>query len=288
MSLKLENRTYNVVSMAFLPTLKAEWIPTNVQEGCACQPYLVCGSNNDNSWEKDITGAWIKLFSDSDSATFNLYKDGVLAGVQPTPVLFVNDEFSLYCINDWTEVFNSDGAGCYSIEIDYTISGVSDTLKWGEYQLYEFDSLVVDRTVRVKAIFDSNQSIEGIDFSGSKVEDSYRFYGWFGDRQPRMEIDNIIYGDRSVKKVTRENINEYTLFTNDLIEVNIRRLTDLYLLSENEIYLSDFNALNPTYNYLDLPVVVSESPEIEYFQASRKSTLTVKFNDKIKNSRSYY
>jgi hypothetical protein len=288
MSLKLENRTFSEVQMVFAPKLSPVWTPTNTQEECACEPYLVCGSNSANSWEKDTTGAWIKLFSASDTATFNLYKDGVLAGIQPSIVDFVNDAHSVYCINDWTEVLNSDGVGCYSIEIDFTIGGVSDTIKWGEYQLFEFNSLVVDRTVRIKTIFDSNQSIEGIDFSGSKVLDTYRFRGWFGDRQPRMEIDNIIYADRSVKKVTRENINEYTLFTNEMNEVDIRRLTDLYLLSENEIYLSDFNALNPTYNYLDIPVVVSESPEIEYFQASRKSTLSVKFNDKIKNTRSYY
>lgn len=288
MSLHLENRTFSNVQLVSRPVLKSVWTPTNTQEECACEPYLVCGSNNDNSWEKDTTGAWIKLFSASDTAVFNLYKDGVLAGIQPTPVSFVNDDFSLYMINDWTEVLNSDGVGCYSIEIAYTIGGVSDVIKWGEYQLYQFDSLVVDRTARVKTIFDSNQSIEGINFSGSKVVDTYRFRGWFGDRQPRMEIDNIISADRTVSKVTRENLNEYTLFTNELNEIDIRKLTDLYLLSENQIFVSDFNALNPTYNYLDTPVVVSESPEVKYFEASRKSTLSVKFNDKVKNSRSFY
>jgi hypothetical protein len=288
MSITLENRTFDKVTLVSIPAALPAWTPTNTQEECACEPYLVCASSRGNSWESDITGAWIKLYSDSDTATFNLYKDGVLAGIQPTPVSLVNEEFSLYMINDWLEVYDQDGVGCYSIEIDYVISGVSGTLKWGEYKLVLFESLAVDRTVRVKTIFNSNQSIEAIDFTGSEVEDSYRFKGWFGDRQPKMEIDNIIYSDRSVKKVTRENINEYTLFTNDLNEVDIRRLTDLYLLSENEIYISDFNALNPTYNYLDLPVIVSESPEIEYFEGSRKSTLQVKFNDKVKNSRSFY
>ncbi len=34
--------------------------------------------------------------------------------------------------------------------------------------------------------------------------------GYFGDRQPQTEIDNIIYSNREMKKVTRENLNKYT------------------------------------------------------------------------------
>jgi hypothetical protein len=92
-----------------------------------------------------------------------------------------------------------------------------------------------------------------------------------------------------MKKVTRENLNKYTLTTIPLkYNGYIDRIVDLFLLSENELYISDFNALNPSYNYLDLPVILSESPEIKYNDGVRKASLTAIFSDKIKNSRSYF
>jgi hypothetical protein len=39
---------------------------------------------------------------------------------------------------------------------------------------------------------------------------------------------------------------------------------------------------------LDIPVIVKESPEIEYKELSRKAVLTCKVEDKFKNKRTYY
>ncbi|CAB4127967.1 hypothetical protein UFOVP104_6 [uncultured Caudovirales phage] len=287
--MNLENRTYITADIVRLPITHYEWLPLVNQDTCDCEPYLVCASDSGNSWENDYTSAWIKLFSNSDSYTFNLKKDGVLVDIQPTAKSFINDSLAKYITLDWFEVFTNDGIGCYSIDIDYTISGVTDNIFWGEYKLFEFSNFIVDKTVRLKSVFNSNQSIEGIDFTNTNIVDTFRFKGYFGDRQPHTEIDNLIYSNRESKKVTRENINKYSLSTVPLkYNGYIDRIVDLYLLSENELYISDFNALNPTYNYLDLPVILSESPEIKYNDGIRKASLTATFNDKIKNSRSYY
>lgn len=287
--MNLENRTYITAEKVSLPITRVEWLPLVNQDDCDCEPYLVCASDTGNSWENDYTSAWIKLFSVSDTCTFNLKKDGVLVSTQPTAQSFVNDSLAFYITLDWFEVFTNDGIGCYSIDIDYTISGVTGNIFWGEYKLFEYSNFIVDKTVRLKAVFNSNQSIENIDFTNTNVVDTFRFKGYFGDRQPQTEIDNLIYSNRESKKVTRENINKYSLTTVPLkYNGYIDRIVDLYLLSENELYISDFNALNPTYNYLDLPVILSESPEIKYNDGIRKASLTATFNDKIKNSRSYY
>jgi hypothetical protein len=60
------------------------------------------------------------------------------------------------------------------------------------------------------------------------------------------------------------------------------------LLSENELFISDYNAHNHSYRYQDLPVIVTESPEIEYYDFSREAKLTCIVGDKFKNKRSYY
>jgi len=65
-------------------------------------------------------------------------------------------------------------------------------------------------------------------------------------------------------------------------------LTDLYLLSENQLFISDYNAHNHSYRYLDLPAIVQESPEITYFEFSREASLKCIVGDKFKNQRSYY
>ena len=137
----------------------------------------------------------------------------------------------------------------------------------------------------MKSLFNSNQSIENIDFTNSKVIDTIRFAGYFGDRQPNTMVDNIIYSDRKMNKVVRENLNKYYLETKNLPINHIEQLIDLHLLSENEVYVSDYNFKNPVKYYLDYPCIVSESAEIEYIDTT---SLKCVFNDKIKNSRSYY
>jgi hypothetical protein len=103
-----------------------------------------------------------------------------------------------------------------------------------------------------------------------------------------MEIDNLIYKNREVKKVKRENLNTYEVITDPTCEEHIKKLTDLYLLSENELFISDYNAHNHSYRYQDLPAVVEESPEITYFDFARSASLKCIVGDKKKDKRSFY
>jgi hypothetical protein len=288
MSAYIENRTFLKAIKVVLPVQRTEWIPYAVSNEC-CEPLMVCGSNDDESWKKDTTSAWIKLFSSSDSATIFLYKNGVLANTQPTPILFPKDNgFSLYGSVDWTDVMNVDGIGCYVIKIEYTIGGVSDVLVWGGYQLWEFSSKIVDQTFRIKSIFNSYHDIEDINFTSANVVDTIRLSGYFGDMQPNTVFDNIIYPDKTMKRVKRENIRKYFLFTNPLKYVYINLLINLHLLSEDEIYLSDFNGVNPSLYYLDYPLIVSESAELEYSEGSKKVSLKCTFTDKVENNKTHY
>ena len=288
MSAYIENRTYLKAVKVFFPTQKAEWVPSGVNNEC-CDPLMVCGSNDAELWKQDTTSAWIKLFSASDSATIFLYKDGVLATTQPTPVIFPKDNgFSLYSSVDWTTAMNEDGVGCYTIEIAYTIGGVSDVLVWGEYQLFEFSSLIVAQTFRIKSVFNSYHDIEDINFTSANVVDTIRLSGYFGDMQPNTVFDNIIYPDKTMKRVKRENIRKYFLYTNPLKFDYINILINLHLLSEDEIYLSDFNGVNPSLFYLDYPLIVSESAELEYSEGSKKVCLKCTFTDKVENNKTHY
>lgn len=287
MGVDYENRGYAEFNKVLLTKKKTNLtLPSYFDDACNCVAYNVYGKLNGESWEQDITGAWIKAYN-GDTVIFRLYKEGVLVD-NPTPISFKNDTYSKYCQVDWTQQLDINGVGCYTLKIDYTIAGISDTIEWGEYSLQEYDILKVKNTVRLKSIFNSKQSIENIDFTNSNVIDTIRFGGYFGDRQPNTMVDNIIYSDRKMNKVTRENLNKYFLETKSLPINYLENLVDLHLLSENEVYVSDYNFKNPVKYYLDYPCIISESAEIEYIDTTDKPSLKCVFNDKIKNSRSYY
>ncbi len=277
----------------FLREYSAISLPTDFVEqdrgadDCCCE-YLVLGSPGADTWKNDKTSAWIKLSDPTDIFSFALYKNGVITSYLPVPVPFPSEPNAYYCTISWIDVLNSDGIGCYELKIDYDISGVIGSVSWGKYNLKPYSVANALGTARVRALFNGIQETEGINFTNSNVDYSFRFAGFIGSQQPNTETDNIIYGNREMKRVIRENLNTYEIITDPLTECFIRPLMTLFLLSENELFISDYNVFNHSYRYLDLPVIVNESPEITYFDFSRKASLKSKVEDKFKNKRTYY
>jgi len=256
---------------------------------CCCEPMLVLAGGGNETWKNDVTSAWIKLSDPTDSVSFDLYKDGVLSSYVPSLVPFPRENNAFYTTIRWNDVLNLEGTGCYTLKVSYNISGVIATFTWGSYFLKPYSIENAMRTSRIRVKFNLNQQVEGINFTDANVEDVIRFKGFIGERQPNMEIDNLIYQNRQVKSVVRENLNTYKITTDPSLECVIRKLTDLYLLSENEMWISDYNRNNHSYRYLDLPVIVQESPEINYIDLQqRKAILTCVVGDKIKNYRTYF
>jgi hypothetical protein len=277
----------------FLREYSAISLPTDFVEqdrgadDCCCE-YLVLGSAGSDTWKNDKTSAWIKLSDPTDIFSFALYKNGVITSYLPVPVPFPSEPNAYYTTISWIDVLNSDGIGCYELKIDYDISGVIGSVSWGKYNLKPYTVANALGTARVRALFNGIQETEGINFTNSNVDYSFRFPGFIGSQQPNTETDNIIYGNREMKRVIRENLNTYEINTDPLTECFIRPLMTLFLLSENELFISDYNVFNHSYRYLDLPVIVNESPEITYFDFSRKASLKCKVEDKFKNKRTYY
>jgi len=253
---------------------------------CCCE-FLVLGSNG-SSWENDKTSAWIKLSGGLDTHTFKLMKNGIPTTYTLTSLPLPQEPNGFYCTVNWNDVLMSDGLGCYELQVEFNISGIIGTIHWGNYKLRPFTTNNAKGTARIRAVFNGRQESEGINFSGADVVSDIRFAGFIGKRQPNMETDNIIYGNREMKRVIRENLNTYEIGTDPLQECFIKPMVETWLLSENELYISDYNVGNHSYRYNDLPVIVEESPEIEYYDFSRMAKLTCKVGDKFKNKRTYY
>ena len=280
-----EDRTKFQFSAIKLPPIFTE--QNRGIKDCCCEQLVLAGGGTE-SWKNDLTSAWVKLSSFDDSCSFKLTKCGIGTNYEPAIISFVNEPNAFYTTINWAEVIVSDGVGDYELTVSFNISGVNGVFSWGKYKLDYYTISNALKTARVRAIFNGYHEIEGINFTGSNVESTHRFYGFIGNRQPNTEIDNIIYNNREMKRVIRENLNDYTITTDPENECIILPLVDLYLLSENELFISDYNAHNHSYRYLDLPVIVSESPSYEYKTLSRKAVLTCKVSDKFKNKRTYY
>lgn len=255
-----------------------------------CERLLVLADESDDvSYKNDITSAWIKLASVSDTYSFNLTKDGISTVYNPTPKAFVKENNAFYVTIPWREVLATDGIGCYKLEIEYSIGGITGSVLWGEYNLQEFSLDNANTTCRLKVLLNLKQEIEGIDFTDSNVVDTIRINGFIGNRQPNMEVDNLTYSDRKIKSVVRENLYTYELATDPYKNDVISKLTDLYLLSENEMFISDYNFHNHSHQILDVPVIVNESPEIDYLEKyQRRAVLTALLGDKNVNKRTFY
>jgi len=237
------------------------------------------------TYKNDITGAW-KLLLGDDSVAFELYKNDVLVETISN-ITFPAQTNARYCQVIWRDILLAHGTGCYELKVKYTFDGNDIYTTWGIYNLQEWSIENVTGFVRLRAIFNTQQAIEGIDFTNSNVVDTINVEGFFGKRDPKMEVRNNVYSNRLTTKVTREYLNSYEFTTNPITRSFSRKLLDLFFISENDIYITDYNTFNHEI-YIEKRLIVEESPTIEYYDFSNLIKIICKFGDKIKNSRSFH
>ena len=259
-----------------------------------CIPELVLANGSANTDENDIKSAWMKLSDPGDTVTFELVNsDGspLSTYVTPDPVEFPNEANAWYVTIPWADVLSDEGVGCYSLNIEYNIGGVSGTLVWGTYwlQVYSIESAL--GTARLRSIFNLNQGIEGINFTGSGVEDTIRFFGQIRKDQPNNEYEELLYASRRVETVKNENRPSWMMETDPATDELLRQFERLYLLSSNELFISDCNAHTNSYRIKDIPVSIDpeNGPERDQPEKySRQEVLTCKFRDRVQNKITRY
>lgn len=256
-----------------------------------CDRELVLASQTSNdTWENDKKMPYVKVSDVSDTVTFIIEKCGEAL---PLPNLgeFLTtpqDDLARGFIYDWKQYLLAYGPGKYDIKIEFTISGVTGGYTYGQYNLKNYSITNARHTSRVRSKFNSKYQKLDIDFTNSNGEDTVRFFGFFGLRQPKTEINNLLLTSRASEKVTRENLNTWTLQT-DPLDINItRQLLDFHFLVEDECFISDHNRHNHDYLLFDKAVVLEETPEVDYMERNRKAKITATFGDRKKVDKSYY
>lgn len=259
-----------------------------------CDPFLTLANPDSlNSWENDQNSAWEK----GDTVTFELRRyDGTLATTQPAAIAFPNEPNAFYCTINWRNVFveAEDGPGCYRLFVISEYAGLTASKLWGEYALakYETDPNNAKiapqlKTVRIMSVFNDNNTLYGINFTGAKVVDTIRFKGRFGYFNPNTQVDNVEYTDGAMQKVRRENLTNYTLRVDLAGHKIVERLVNDHFLAENACWISDHNPDNYKY-YLDFPVIFTEAVEPEHFPGTRMVKIGAKYEGKVRRSKTHW
>lgn len=277
---------YDVKSLYFpFPTLEDDILAERDECDC-CEHFEVFAHLIDSdSFKNDVTSAWQVKLEPTDTVEFRLYKDGQLVGIY-TNINFPNQQNAVYCTIEWQQVLTDNGIGKFELKVNY-IGVLTQEYLYATYILAEYTEQNVKGLVRLKAIFNSNQTIQGINFTDAKVVDTLRVKGLFGKRDPKTEIKNLIHKERLVSKVTRENLNEYSFSTNPVDRKYSRKLLDLYFVSENEIFITDSNFFNHEL-YVEKALIVKEVQSPAYFDNSKLAVINCLFQDKYANQRSFY
>ena len=256
-----------------------------------CPEILVLASTTSNlSYQNDVTGVSLKKYTQPDSITFSIEDSAgnVLGANTGFSATFPNDPLASGYIFVWKDILTAHGADCYTVKANFTISGIQGSFTVGKYTLKEYSVENAKGTVRIYSSFNSYLLKNDIDYTDSDFVDSIRFNGFFGDRKPETEINNLVDKDRKIIKTNRENLNKYELRT-DPIDINITRvLLDFHFLNEDSILISDHNLANHDYLIFDKPVSIPESSSIEYIYKSRLAKITATFGDRKLDSISYY
>jgi hypothetical protein len=256
---------------------------------CDCKQLVLAHPSDTETWKNDLTGIYVKKSEPGDVVTFSMEDaNGLVVSNQGEAAIFPNDTLAVGFIYNWQDVLNTHGVGCYTIKVNFTIAGIVGGYTWGLYDLRQYSISSAKGTVRIRSKFNTFWQKLQIDFTNSNFTDSVRFNGFFGNRQPKTEINNLIGKSRTIEKATRENLNEYTLETDPISICITRQLIDFHLLNEDECFITDHNSSNHDYLLFDTPVSVSGSSEVDYIKRSRLANVKATFGDRKLLDKNYY
>lgn len=258
-----------------------------------CERMLVLASiSSTDTWKNDVTSAWMKLTGVGDVITFELLDStgAVVGGYPITANEFQNTDYAYYGTIQWRDVLALQGEGCYLLQVRYEMAGMPEaSFIWGKYELKTYSIENALHTARLRCKFNLVDTISGINFTGENVEDCIRFKGQIRKDQPNIEYTSLIYGTRKMETVHNEQLRTFSMETDYYTDNVLTLFEDLYLLSPNDIWISDHNPHTNSYKIFDIPVWIEESPErVQVNKLAREESLTAKFTDRIKNRRAYY
>ena len=259
-----------------------------------CYSNLVFGDLGDTDpYKNDFSSVFFQKQTPSDTVTFDLI--GISTGTTPLVdvthgVLYdfdpshTNPELTYFRV-DWRKILDVLGEDIFTIRMNVSIAGVGPTaVDSNSFDLRAFSQQRANNTVRIDSIMDGTLEKIDVNFKDSNYETSLRVEGYFGDAQDEVTQDNIVFGDYKEKQITLSNDPSYTFQANNIPECISRELRK-FIIYANQIFISDYNLNNHSYEYELRPVVLDEVSQYGYPVQSRAVNISMSFKDRFKDNR---
>ena len=186
------------------------------------------------------------------------------------------------CIIEWRKVLQIIGEGAFQIVKRQNLLGVDYETKSYVFNLKTFTTSRANHTVKIETVRNGTNEREGISFKGTNWRQSIRVPGFFGRREAQYEEDTITTRFFEKKQISIKQTNEYSFQTNLIPDCISNEILDFAVMA-NDIYMTDYNLNNHSYNFIKFGVKIESNPGSEYGNRTRKVRLNLTFTDKFDN-----
>lgn len=186
----------------------------------------------------------------------------------------------------WSKVLAQLGEGAYQVKKHIVITGIAYDELSNVFNLKTYSDMHADKTIRMDIAMNGLMEKQNVDFSGSQFMTSLRLGGYFGNREPKYEEDNIVFRDKRREQISMKMINVYKMQTELIPECISSQIFDFYLFAD-EIFLNDYNLNNHSYKLKNIPVSFENNEGTGYYALSRKARLNLTFKDRYENKNKF-
>lgn len=266
---------------------------------CYSSPVFGDLTEPNNAYHNDFTSVYFQRQTPVDTVAYQIIKQGagttnLVGGTHGDSYVFdplhTNPDLSYFRVS-WHDILNTLGAGVYTIRMQVSIAGlpVTNVDTPMTFNLKAWSINGANGTARLDIAMDGTIEDTGINFKDSEFTTSLRTLGYFGDAQDNVTQHNTVYSSSKGLKmyegqITMNNDPTYT-FQADNISECISRYFRKFFIFANDIYASDYNKNNHSYEYELLPVVLDGIETNTYPVEGRGMDMNLTFKRRSKNDR---
>jgi hypothetical protein len=265
-----------------------------------CYSNLVFGDVGDTDpYRNDFSSVFFQRQTPTDTVTYEIIPastgvpvalvDGTHGVLYDFDPLNTNPDLSYFKV-EWRKILSVIGEDVFTIRKAVTIAGVGPTnIDSNSFDLKPFSVARANGTVRIDSKQDGTLERINVNFKNSGYETSLRVQGFFGNAKDAIEKDVVVFSSKKGMRyyedqITMSNDPDYIFQANNIPECISRELRK-FVIFANEIFISDYNLNNHSYEYELFPVTLEDVATNDYPVLGRGVNIEMTFKDRSKDNR---
>jgi len=263
---------------------------------CCFSLKVLADLSDDASYKNDFTSVFYQRQTPADTISYQIIKVGggttnLLDGTHGVLYDFAathhNPDLTYFKV-EWRKIYNLLGLGQYTIRMNIVVGGLpSVAVDSNTFNLKAFSINNADGTTRFDGSMDGRLEEIKTDFKNSGFETSLRISGYFGNRTPNIEKEDLVYSSKKgisyyKSQITMKNDDSFSYEAENIPDCISKQWFD-FLMFSNDIQISDYNKNNHSYDYELFDVELDEISEPIYPPQNRGVTIQAKFKRRSKN-----